>query len=173
MSDQPTDQVPVIESSGEATRGIVGLTPLAQQYLDQTRPWVRFISIMSFVSVGFMLLVGAGMMVFSVLGGLVARNEGGAGRLASAIGGGALSLVYVILALVYVFPGVYLFRYAGAIKQLKVNANAAALEDALKHQKSFWRYVGILMAVACVLAVVGVILGVVVGALAAMMATRS
>ncbi len=173
MNEQSTDQPPVVGSSVEPTSSMAGLTPLAQQYLDQTRPWVRFISIMTFVSAGFMLLLGGGMLAFSVFGGLAARNRGEFGALGGAIGAGVMSLVYLVMAFVYVAPGVYLFRYASAIRHLKANSNAAALEDTLKHQKSFWRYVGILMAVAVVVAVVAIGLAVAVGALAAMMAARS
>ena len=48
----------------------VGLTPLAQQYLNETRPWVRFISVLTFVAAGFMLLAGLGILAVSVFGGL-------------------------------------------------------------------------------------------------------
>jgi ABC-type uncharacterized transport system permease subunit len=74
---------------------------------------------------------------------------------------------------VYVAPGVYLFRFASAIRDLKANSNAVALEDTLKHQRSFWRYVGILMAVTMVLAVIVFVLAIALGALAAVMAARS
>lgn len=173
MSEPPTDQVPVMASSVEATGGMVGLTPLAQQYLDQTRPWVRFISIMTFVWVGFMVMMSIGMLVFSVFGGLAARNKQQFGALGNAIVTGVLSLVYVVLAFLYIAPGVYLFRYANAITHLKANGTAAALEDTLKHQKSFWRYVGILIAVSLIVTVVGIILAVSVGVIAAVMAARS
>jgi len=46
----------------------VGLTPLAQHYLDQTRPWVRFMSIMTFASAGLMLLAGLMMLLVGVFG---------------------------------------------------------------------------------------------------------
>jgi hypothetical protein len=112
-------------------------------------------------------------LAFSVFGGHAARNKGEFGVLGSAIGGGLLALVYVVLACVYIPLGVYLFRYASAIKHLRANANAGVLEDALKHQKSFWRYAGVLMAVCLGVTVIGMILAVVVGVIAAVMAARS
>lgn len=173
MSEQPTDQAPAMELSGPTTGGMAGITPIAQQYLDQTRPWVRFMSIMHFVGAGFMLLVGIAMLGFSVIGGVAARNNGEVGALRSAIGAAVVAVVYVFVAFLYVAPGVYLSRYASAITYLKTSGNAAALEDALKHQKSFWRYIGILTVVALIVAVVGMVLAVVAGALAAAMAARS
>jgi hypothetical protein len=174
MSDQPTNEVPVMESVVEATGGLVGLTPRAQQYLDETRPWVRFISILTFVMAGFMLMGGLGLLAFTVLGGLAATTDrAGFGALGGAIGGGLLALVYVVMALVYLAPGTYLFRYASAIARLRATASGGALEDALKHQKSFWRFVGILTVISFVLAVVGMVVGVIVGVIAAVMAARS
>jgi hypothetical protein len=44
----------------------------------------------------------------------------------------------------YILPGIFLFRYASAIKALKSDPSSPALEDALRYQKTFWRYLGIL-----------------------------
>jgi hypothetical protein len=172
MSEPSIDQAPVIESGVQPTGDMVGLTPLAQQYLNETRPWVRLISIWVFVAAGFMLLGGLGLLAFSVYGGLAARNQGGFGAFGSAIGSGLMALLYVVLSFVYIAPGLYLFRYASAIARLKANATAGALEDALRHQKSFWRFAGILTAIGLVVAVVVIVLGVVFGVIAAVMAAR-
>jgi hypothetical protein len=173
MSEQPTSQAPVMESGVGAIGGLVGLTPRAQQYLDETRPWVRFISILTFVMAGFMLLGGLGLLAFTVLGGLAARDRLGIGALGGAIGGGLLASVYVVMALVYLAPGTYLFRYASAIARLRATASGGALEDALKHQKSFWRFVGIITVISFVLALVAMVVGVVVAVIAAVTAARS
>jgi hypothetical protein len=176
MSEYPADRGPGTDfSSGAADSRapIASLTPLAQQYLDQTRPWVRFMSVMIFVSAGLMALVGISMLLVVVLGGFRAVGDGGPGPLASAAGFGVMALVYVLLAFVYVAPGMYLSRYASAIKRLKANATAGGLEDTLKHQKSFWRFVGILTAIGLVVAAVVAVLGILAGVIAALMAGRS
>jgi hypothetical protein len=100
-------------------------------------------------------------------------GDGGPGPLASAAGFGVMALVYVLLAFVYVAPGMYLSRYASAIKRLKANATAGGLEDTLKHQKSFWRFVGILTAIGLVVAAIVAVLGILAGVIAALMAGRS
>lgn len=176
MNDHPADHVPgtntrVVATAGGAVRA--SLTPLAQQYLDQTRPWVRFMSVITFVSAGLMVVVGLAMLVISVFGGLAAGNGEGAGVLGTAIGGALVALFYVGLACLYVVPGLYLSRYASAIKQLNVDSTAAGLEEALKHQKSFWRFVGILAVIGLVVAVVVLGLAFVAGVIAAAMAGRS
>jgi len=155
-------------SGGGAAGGGAGasvLTPLAQQYLDQTRPWVRFMSVLIFIMAGLMVVVAVVLLLASLAGGL--GGAAGTPDVLGGIGGALLAVFYVALALVYVAPGVYLARYATAIKLLKTDADAGRLEDALKHQKSFWRFVGIMSVVGLVLSVVFVGLAVVVGVVAA------
>lgn len=173
MSEQPTSQAPVMEFGVAAAGGLVGLTPRAQQYLDETRPWVRFIAILTFLVAGLMLMGGLGLLAFSVLGGLAATDRAGFGAIGGAIGGGLLASLYVVMALLYLAPGTYLFRYASAIARLRATASGGALEEALKHQKSFWRFVGILTVISFVLAIVGIVVGVVIAVIAAVMAARS
>lgn len=176
MSEYPAGHVPGTDFTSAATDGgvpMASLTPLAQQYLDQTRPWVRFMSVMIFASAGLMALVGIAMLLVAVLGGFRAVGDGGPGPLGSAAGFAGMALVYVLLAFVYVAPGLYLSRYATAIKRLKANATAGGLEDALKHQKSFWRFVGILSVIGLMVAAVVIVLGILAGVIAAMMAGRS
>jgi hypothetical protein len=118
----------------------ITLTSMAQRYLNQTRPWVRFLSIMMFIGVVIMILSGVVMLAWGVVGQLspIGRTfPMPPGRAA------LLGLLYFILAILYIPPGVFLFRYASAIKFLESNRTAQALENALKRQKSFWRFVGI------------------------------
>ncbi len=179
MSEESIDQPPAVEPVVAPATGVppaphaASLTPLAQRYLDQTRPWVRFLSIVAFVMAGFMLVAGGAMFAIGVFGSMAARNRGELGPLGSAIGMSLASLLYMVMAILYVAPGVFLYRYANAIRDLKANNNDAALEGALKHQKSFWRYVGIFTVVGLIMAVVTIVLAGVAGALAAMMAARS
>jgi hypothetical protein len=176
MGEYPTDAAPVAVSVVGATDGsavVVGLTPLAHQYLDQTRPWVRFMSIVVFVISGLMVLMGIALLLVSLLGGFATRQTGPSGVFGSTIVGGLLALFYVALAVLYVAPGMYLARYAAAIKLLKTKCEAGVLEDAIKHQKSFFRFVGTMMAIGVALIVVVLTLAVVVGVIAAATAGRS
>jgi hypothetical protein len=100
---------------------------------------VRFLSILGFVGAAFMFFAGLAML----LGG-GAMLFGGQGDLA---GGGmmaGLAALYMVLALVYILPSLYLFRYASAITRLTGGGGGDALVDALGHQRRFWRLAGIL-----------------------------
>jgi hypothetical protein len=162
------------EDTGRPTAGELhssgGPTPLAQHYLDQTRPWVRFMSVVTFVCAGLMVLVALVALAASLFGGLAASGVEGRGVLGSVVASGVMAFVYLVMACVYVLPALYLSRYAAAIKRLQTSSTASGLEDALKHQKSFWRFVGIVTVIGIVIAVLVMGLAVVAGVVAFMAA---
>jgi hypothetical protein len=137
------------------------LTADGQKFLNQTRPWVRFMSIMVFIGAAVSLLAGLMSFLLEVTGGLVsARNqvfEGLSG------GGFILGLIYFIMAIFYIPPGMFLSRYASAIRTLESEGTSSALESALKYQKSFWRYVGIFTVVCLIVTAAAITFSLAVG----------
>ena len=118
------------------------LTADGRKFLSQTRPWVRFLSIMLFICVAFSLLGALRVMIVTITGGMF--NTGNEAFKALPGGGFAIGLLYLIMAILYIPPGIFLSRYASAIRYLESTPASRALERALKFQKSFWRYMGIL-----------------------------
>jgi hypothetical protein len=113
--------------------------------LRSTKPWVRLLSVLGFISVGMMILIGTG---FSYVSNLLAGQKG---ALPAAAG-----MVYVVMALVYLFPSLYLHRYASSIGAfLKSNAGED-MEAAFAHQKSFWKFLGIMALIMFGLGVLGI-----------------
>lgn len=101
----------------------------AIQILDRTRPWVLFMSIVGFVSVGFMILGGIGVGI----AGIATRKPEFA----------IVAILYPLLGLIYLFPSLYLYRYSTRIRGLMTNPHAQQLESALDAQRSFWKFVGV------------------------------
>ena len=124
------------------------ITSAMVEYLKQTKPWVRFISILMFVGTGFLLLAG----ILFVLGASAMSS-----RFGSAFGGAPaalIGLVYVVLGALYIFPAVFLFRYASGIQKALTVDLISGMEEAIRSQKSFWRFVGILILIMMILWVV-------------------
>lgn len=120
--------------------------PVLVQLLAQTRPWVRFLAVLGFISTGFLAL---GALVVLALPGF---PPGGGVPGAFKVG---MALVYLGMAGVHLPPALFLYRYASHIQALQASAGAGDLERALAAQKSFWRYVGILaLVVLCLYALV-------------------
>jgi hypothetical protein len=122
------------------------------EILAKTKPWVRLIAVLGFIAMGLALL-GAGIAV------VVGASSGmGAGPML--LQAGVMILQFLIL-----FPALlFLNRYASRIGSLVSNGQPQDLEEALSAQKSYWKYVGILVLVLIILAIIGVIAAVVLGA---------
>jgi len=137
-----------------AEAGMVSAAAVAQ--LAATKPWVRFISVIMFVGVGFMLMAAAGMAMVAVVGGMGHLGNQANNPLSGPMGFGVIAF-YVALSIVYVYPGVKLWKYASSIAMLIRTGRNADLVAALNQQRSLWKFVGILMIVVIVLYVIGTI----------------
>ncbi|MFT3767907.1 MAG: hypothetical protein QM820_20855 [Minicystis sp.] len=123
--------------SGEVPAPIVDL-------LRQTRPWVMFLAILGFIGTGLMALVGLGMLGMGKMGNLPA----------------GVGFVYIVLAVIYLFPAVRLLRYASSIGLLLRDPRMERLRVAIESQKSFWKLVGIMTAIIVALYPIAIVIGV-------------
>lgn len=119
-------------------------TPTVIELLSQTRPWVLFLSIIGFLVAGLCVVGG----VFGAIA-IAGAALGGVER-------ATILIVYPLIGVIYFFPSLYLFRCSRAIRDLRDTHDVLHLENALRAQKSFWRFCGIV--VALVIALYGVML---------------
>ena len=117
----------------------VGMSPRVIQALAGTKPWVRFCSVIGFILTGFMFLGALGMLV---VGGMA--ELGGA----AAFG---VAAFYVILGVLYLYASIKLWSYGSHIRRLMMSQSIWDLEAALEAQRSFWKFVGIMILIALVL----------------------
>ena len=110
-----------------------GVTEMTVEMLRQTRPWVVFLSVMSFIGSAFMAFGGVVMIGL----GAIAPSNGGP------IPTSALGLVYLPMAALYIFPALKLWGFGSAINRLVASRSSGDLEVALGQQKSFWKFAGI------------------------------
>lgn len=115
--------------------------------MRSTRPWAMFLSIVGFISVGFMVLAG---MIMMVVGSVVTQKLDGFPAV-------LLGIVYIIMSFFYLVPSIYLFKYASAIGHFLDSMTEAAMESALSYQKSLWRFVGIVVIIMFIVSILGII----------------
>jgi hypothetical protein len=63
-------------------------------------------------------------------------------------------IVYPIMAVAYVFPAMFLMRYADRIKTFVASGQEQDLVGALEAQRSFWKFAGIFTIVSIVVGIV-------------------
>jgi hypothetical protein len=133
------DAPPYAPSQGGA------VSEAAIEELRQTRPWVIFMAVMTFLGAAFTLLGALGMFAMGAIipAGLGAAGGAGAnaamGPMMGAIYGGT-GFLYLCLSGAYVYPAIKLWSFGSAIGRLLASRSASDLEDALKQQKSYWKF---------------------------------
>jgi hypothetical protein len=103
--------------------------PSITEPLLATRPWARVVSIVGFILSGLMVLGGIAVMAMTTL--LPTAGE----KVPAWVG-----LLYLVFAVFYIPPSLFLFRYASAITGFLAVPSFDTLGEALKYQKSFWKF---------------------------------
>lgn len=143
--------------------GAAAVSAAALQQLAATKPWVRFISVITFIGAGF-LLIGALAMV--AMGSMGALSKSGGAAFTGAMGFGIAAL-YAVLSIIYIFPGVKLWKYASSIARLMQSGRDEDLVAALNQQRSFWKFVGILMILFIAIYLIVIVVALIMGGVAA------
>ena len=155
VSQNPTSATPAMspvqESSPYQTPGSYDPAPAAAgevsataiHFLVRTRKWVRFCSVMGFIGAAFLVLAAISMMLVTSMAGSLSGVRG-AGF------GVGLGSFYLILAALYIYPSIRLWQYASSISRLETSRDSFSLEAALDKQRSFWKFVRIMVIITVV-----------------------
>jgi hypothetical protein len=118
----------------------LSIEPSILNYLSETARWGKFLSILGFIMCGIMLLIG--MVIPSMMTRMSAM--GMAGNIFASLGFGFLIFFYIIIAIVYFFPCLYLFRFSSAMKAAIASDDQFKLTESFKNLKALFKYIGIL-----------------------------
>ena len=105
-------------------------------YLNIASKWAKFLAILGFIGTAFMVLAGIIMAVVTSF----------TSKLGSPFGFpvGLLGLLYVLLALLYFFPALYLFNFASKSRIALDTINQTEFDDSLKNLKKMFKFLGIM-----------------------------
>lgn len=125
----------------------------AFEYLRESAKWSMFLAILGFVGIGFLAI--AALLMTSLMS-FMPETPGPFGAIK-----GFISILYLVMAIVYLFPIYYLYKYATDTKAALQNYNSETLTNAFKNLKSHHKFLGIasiiIIALYIVLAIVAVI----------------
>ena len=138
----------------------------SKSYLQEIGKWSRFLGILMYVAVGFMLLGGLCFIIAAFAGANISGSDvPGVNPL---IITGLMGGLYLALAVLYIFPAGFLTKAGSRLKAGIALNNNEVLEEGLKNTKSYYKFMGILAIVALVFAAVAIITAIIVGIAAAM-----
>lgn len=139
------------------------ITEASRSYLRETAKWAKFLAIIGFVMIGFMVLVG--VFFGSIMGSAMSDLEDAG--LGAGVGTGAFGFIYIFIALLYFFPTLYLYRFATRTKQAVIDSDSEGLAWGLEQLKSTFKFMGIMMIIALALYAIIFLFAIVFGVAAA------
>ncbi len=113
----------------------MNLSNEAKFYLNETRKWTFFLSILGFVMLGFMMIG-----VFS-MGAIMNQITGKEAPLSSL----AIGIPYLFIIAIYFFPIYYLFKFSTNMKQAVLEENEISVNEAFKNLKSHYKFMSIMI----------------------------
>lgn len=119
------------------------------QQLVRTRRWVRLCSVIGFIGSAFMLLGGIGMSIAGVAGVSATPSPSSIAYSAGMFGG--IGIMYLLFSFLYIYPSLKLWQYASGISRLEASQQTVDLETALDKQRSFWKFVGLMITIILIL----------------------
>lgn len=133
------------------------LTPLSLDYLNQTRKWTYFLSIVGFVSCGLIALIG---LFFGTFMSFMDEFSNDLNRRTSLPSGALffITVIYLVLAFIIFLMYRYLYRFSVQLKAALNSNDVAVLEDSLKNLKSYWKFLGMFTLISLVIYAIGIII---------------
>lgn len=142
--------------------GGLTITSDIRDYLKETAKWGKLLSIVGFVMMAILVVFAlfAGTIMATAMSQL--DSIGGAG----ALGGGMISVIYILMALLYFFPLLYLYRFSSKIQVALNSDDQQYLSEAFRNLKSLYKFMGILMAIMLCFYALAIVMALAGGALA-------
>jgi hypothetical protein len=116
------------------------VSPQAQSYLTESARWGKFIAIMGFILCGVMTIVAFFLPAFLVR--LPPYNRMPASYSSSMQGG--MTLMYLLFALMLLFPCLYLYRFSVKMQIAVKSESQENFDESLMNLKSMFKFYGIL-----------------------------
>lgn len=105
-------------------------------FLSEIAKWAKFLAIVGFVGLGILILLG--LFLSTILSSVSTIYP------THSIGSSLISGMYIIMAAIYFFPILYLYRFSTRLKSAITSNNEQELEEAFKNLKAHYKFIGIL-----------------------------
>lgn len=113
----------------------------AKMHLAESARWGRFLSIVGFVFIALMALGALAMMAF----GSAIYNSISSG--VGAFAGVGIGLLYLVVAAIYLYPTLKLYRFAQNARQALASAESHLLSESMRNLSGMFKFFGILTAI--------------------------
>lgn len=131
----------------------------SNSYLGEAAKWGKFLAIMGFILCGLLVVIAlfAGTLMASMMSGFGGNEAAATG---AAMGGGIITFVYIVFALVYFFPCLYLFNFSSKMQAALRSNQQETLNTSFRNLKSCFKFMGILMIIMLAFWALGIIIAI-------------
>ena len=133
----------------------------SKEFLKETAKWTKFLAILGFVGIGFMVL-GSLVMLFAPSSLMSNGDFPFGGKI-------FMMLLYLAFAVLYYFPISYLYQFSENTKKAIENNDNNAIRDAFEFLKSHYKFMGILTIILLAFYAIMIFIGLIGAGAAAMM----
>ena len=134
------------------------LSKSSESYLKETSNWTYFFSILGFILVGLMVL---GSILITIIFSVLENDK------LPEMSGVVIGSIYFIIAIIYLVPIIYLYRFSTNMKHAIEKREEISLETAFRYFKSHFKYLGIVTIIFIALYIVLAVLIALTGVLSA------
>ena len=137
----------------EAEKGLFDLSidPEGKNHLRAAAKWAKFLAIAGFTGLGMLIVFSLVMGLQSTPSGTVQSPDDKTSELAGGIIGS------VLVGVLYFFPFLFLFRFAGKMKSAIDTGGGIGLNAAFQNLKITFRYLGVVTIIFLILFLVGIL----------------
>ena len=106
---------------------------VARAHMLEMARWGKFLSIVGFISLGLLALMGVAMLFSTAI-----IDSMGYGAF-----GASFALIYLVFVALYFYPTYALYKFSNKVKPAIRTANQPQFNEALSHLKGVFKFVGI------------------------------
>ncbi len=141
----------------------INVDQAGKSHLADAAKWAKFLAVFGFIICGLIVIIGIFFgSFFSMLTSQYGSNPYNELPVNSGLGsvmGTAMAFVYILMALIYFFPCLYLFRFATKMKNAIASNDQTVLNASFQNLKAAFRFVGILTIIGMAFWVLAIIVG--------------
>jgi len=110
----------------------IELDEISVRYFVAIGKWTYFFAILGFIGIAVLLIVG--LFAKAIFGAFYPQMGANAA---------VTGIVYIVFAVIYIFPVIYLYRFSTIVKKAIQENNSTFMQQALRNFKMHFQYIGI------------------------------
>ncbi|MBR5973069.1 MAG: hypothetical protein IK017_10525 [Paludibacteraceae bacterium] len=119
--------------------------------------WMKFLSIMGFIGIIFIVFTA----IFFMFGfGSLMQQMQQAGNPMYAFMGPAMGILYIVIALVCLYPVMKMYNSSRKLKLAVLSNDEQALTDGFQEMRKFWKFYGIIAIIYLVIIAISLLIGI-------------